>query len=295
MEQAWPEAFASEKLWAFWTMAFEYVATDQFEKLDAAVYRLAEQLDDLDPPILSLISYLRLVGRLEPVQCLIEAATAPVDGPDSIRPGAGNLIEWALFHPYQECVRAGATTEAIEAVHQVTQSLGIQMEQRHFDNQRLFAMHLAGKSGREWTRDDFSSDADQAGGNMYLLLVDYMCWLCQSHSFSPLVADELRRILLATINDMTDDPRLLLEALRPAVFEKALSGYFAFMSLDRFHGPAAAVAMRRFYIFLAERDLVDARTAQRADGVCCKMWDKMKQTLAPEWPEYAFIERYWEV
>jgi len=201
------------------------------------------------------------------------------------------LIEWAMFARYQACVEAGATDEAIDAVYRYSLAIGCDESEQVRRTQRDFVLRLAGK-GAPFQRDQFRKANRETGRRVYLLTADFQRWLGVSRGFDPVVADELRRILLRTIDGMECKPTALLSGLRRTDFEPAVARKLDFMSLDRAHAPAAVVAMRHFYDFLAESELVDAETARSAHSVCRDLWKELKRVMNDEWQKYRFLEKY---
>ncbi len=293
LDQTRPDVFALGLDWNTRTMAFEYVATDRLDELDDAVGRLADEIQKIDEPFFSLMSLVRLAGRTEVADRLIDAATS-IRGESGLMPWAvDELITWAMFTPYQTCVQAGATDEAIEAAYQCGLSVGVEDSQQTFKNQRQIMLHWAGKSGKTWTPQELRTDGKKAGWRMYLLLVDYMRWLCESRGLAPIVADELRRILTEAVFHMEAKPKDLLGGLRRSVFEPVIARSFDFMSLNQVHAPATVIGMRCLYDFMAEIALVDERTQRAADSVCCELWNELQRVLDDQWRDYRFLERYW--
>jgi hypothetical protein len=275
-------------------MAFEYVASDRLDDLDLAVGRLAQTMEKIDEPFFSLMSLIRLAGRTEAAKQLVDAAMASVRKSGLLYWAVEEIIAWSLFTVYQECVEAGVTDQAMDAVYQACIDAGLKLSDQDRDNQRQFALHLAGKSGKTWTRQELRSGGQKkASQNMYLVLTDFMRWLCESQGFVPLVADELRCILFSTVSEMDGQPNDVLRGLRRSVFEPAVAKKFSFMSLDSFHGPAAVVAMRRFFDFLAENELVDARTCRDSVSVCDQLWAELQRVMKEDWRKCQFLERYW--
>jgi len=292
IEQSRPDVFAISAQWNVWSMAFLYIAEERFEDLNRAVCRLADELREFDAPLFSLISLLRLAGRTEPAQRLIDVATARLGGSGLMYWAVDELIEWALFDRYQTCAQAGATDEAIDAVYQYSLTIGVTDSQRSRDNQRDFAVHLAGEADKTWTREELREGGEAGARKVYLLFVDFLRWLCTSRGLVPMVADELRRILIRLVNDMDCKPDALLRGLRRPDFEPVLARRLSFMSLDRAHAPAGVIAMLYFYDFLAEFRLVDEPTRESAKSLCRLLWKEIKRAMKDDWRKYQFLERY---
>ena len=148
VEQTRPDVFALGSTWYVRSMAFEYVASDRLDDLDRVIGRLAQAMKEVDDPFFSLMSLIRLAGRTEAAKQLIDAAMALLDESGLTGWAQEEIIAWAMFAPYQECVRVGATDEAIAAVCQYSIDAGLNVSEQARDNQRRFALHLAGKSGK---------------------------------------------------------------------------------------------------------------------------------------------------
>ncbi len=288
----YPDVFAASLDWNTRSLVFHYIPEGRMADVNRAVDYLAEQMEEISEPIFSLISMIRLAGGVQAAQRLVDAAMALARGPRLLPWAVDELIEWALFGPVQACVSAGATDEAIEAFYQKSLELGVEDTKSARQTQRKHVAHIAGTSGKVWTRDELLAARKDAGREFHALLYDYMRWLCRQRGFHPIVADELRRVLADTINHMENKPTALLRGLRQRDFEPALTQKLGFLSLETFHAPAAVVAMRHFYDFLHAHDLVDQRTCDTAHSVCYILWKKLKTAMARNWDECRFLEAY---
>jgi hypothetical protein len=287
-----PGVFDISADWNAWSMAFVYIADERYEDLDRVVRRVAGALQTMDAPSFSLISLLRLAGRDETAQALIDAATPLIDSSGLMGWAEDELIERTLFAAYQRCVAAGATDEAVEDLYRFSSGLGVKDSKRARRDQRDFVLHLAGKADRQWSRDEFLKDGKKVGRRAYLLLADFSRWLCHSRDIPAIVADEFRRILVTCIDQMDCPVNSFMKGLKRAEFEPFLVRKLGFMSLDRFHAPATVIGMFHFYDFLVELDLVDEKTRRSAGQVCIAMWKELKRALKREWRNHQFLERY---
>jgi len=286
-----PAVFGDGAEWHVRKLAFFYTTETRWEDLDRAILDYAEGMTEVGEPFFGVMSLIRLAGRTRAAQRLIDAAM-PLAEQSGLMPWAiDDLIEWAVYARYQECVEAGATEEAIDAVYRYTLEIGCDESEQVRQNQREFALRLAGRSA-PFQRDEFRKDNQDTNRRIYLLTADFLRWLSVSRGFDPLVADELRRILVRTIYDMECKPTVMLRGLRRADFEPVVARKLDFMSLDRLHAPAVIVAVQHFYDFLAESKLVDAQTAHAAHSICHDSWKEVRRGLEKEWPNYRFLEKY---
>lgn len=286
-----PDVFAESMDWHTRSMALFYVASQRWEDLDRAVEYFADRLTKVDEPLFSLMSLVRLAGRSEPAQKLIDAVMSP-DVKTNVMPWAfEELLQWALFAKYQTCVRAGATEEAIEQLHQSAVESGCGDSKEARQARQDFALHLAGK-GTTWSRDVFVRNDRLAMRRIHLLTVDCMRWLCANCGFQPMVADELRTILISTLYRTECKPTVILRGLRRLDLEPAIAGKLDFLSLDRHHAPAAIIAIRHFYDFLVEAELVQEKDRDAMHAVCDELWRELKTLMEDAWQSYAFLEPY---
>jgi len=286
-----PGVFSESEDWHARSMAFFYIAEERWQDLDRAMRQFADGMSQVHEAFFSVVSMIRLAGRVDASQRLIDAAISPDTFGDLMPRAVNELIEWAMFSRYQACVQAGVTDEAIDAVYQYSLEIGCKKSRQVRRDQRDVVLRLAGRADA-WNRDELLADDGDAGRRVYLLAVDFMRWLCESRGFEPLVADELRRILVSTVDDMECRPTALFRGLRRNEFEPALARKLGFMSLNRAHAPAGIVAMRHFYDFLGEFEFVDPQVCKSARLVCYVLWKKLKRAMKDSWQHYRFLERY---
>lgn len=291
LRETYPAVFAEGAEWHVRTLAFFYTAEKRWENLDRAILDYANGMNEVGEPFFSVMSLVRLAGRTRAAQRLIDAAMSPATQSGLMPWAIDELIEWAVFPRYQECVEAGATDADIDAVYRYTLEIGCDESEQVRQNQREFALRLAGKS-RPFQREQLRQDNQETNRRIYLLTADFLRWLGESRGFDPLVADELRRILVRTIGDMECKPTGLFRGLRRADFEPAVVRKLDFMSLDRLHAPAVVIAMQHFYDFLAESEFVDAETVRAAHTVCRDLWKELRRGLDKQWHHYRFLEQY---
>ena len=294
LEDLWvthPVVFAESAEWHVCSLAFFYTAQARWEDLDRVVLGYADEMAKVEEPFFVLMSLVRLTGRAQAAQRLIDA-TMSLNALSKLMPWAiDKLIEWAMFARYQACVQAGATDEAIDAVYRYSLDIGCEESEKRRSNQHDFALRLAGK-GVPFQRDQFRKDNQETGRRVYLLTADFLRWLDMSRGFDPLVADELRRIVVETINDMERKPADLLSGLRRTDLEPVVARKLHILSLDKLRAPATILAMWHFYDFLAESGLADAKTAQTAGRVCRDLWKELRRAMNDQWQTYRFLERY---
>jgi len=125
-------------------------------------------------------------------------------------------------------------------------------------------------------------------------------WLCTARHVPAIVADEFRVILAEILYRMNEDVTEFLRGLKRTAFEPRLARKLDFMSLDRFHVPAAILATYHFYDFLAETQLVDETIRRPSQLVCRDLWKEIKslfQEKLDEWQPCQFLEQYatWDV
>ncbi len=285
-----PDVFAESEDWHTLSMASWYLAEERWEDLDRVVFALADTMTRLGEALFALVSLIRLAGRAEAAQRLVGAAIS-LDDRDLMPSGAEQLLNWALFPAYQACARQGATDDAIEELYRYSIEIGCRDSEKSRKAEQAFVRHLAGK-GKTWTRDELLKDERRAGRRVYLLAVDLMRWLCEARGFEPMVADELRSVLVDTINDMECKPIALFRGLTREDLEPALARNLHPLSLQTAHAPAGIVAMRHFYDFLDDRKLVEAAQRDSVRSLCDVLWNDMKRAMEKDWPHYRFLQRY---
>jgi hypothetical protein len=285
------EVFRTAAEWHAHSMVFYYVAEARWLDVDRTITHFAEDLSKVHESFFSIMSIIRLANRREATQQLIDAAFS-LDLSEELMPWAlDELMQWALFEPYQNCVNAGCTTGAMDAVYDYAVKIGMNQSRQMRDHQREFAKHLAGRADA-WSRDVLLKDDRRRGRRFYLLGADFLRWLCESRGIEPLVADELRLILLDIIDCMECSPTTLLLRLRRQDLEPALAAKVGFMSLDRAHAPAGIVAIRQFYDFLAASELIEPSVQKSAHALTYVLWKDVKRALKDDWRHYQFLERY---
>jgi hypothetical protein len=203
------------------------------------------------------------------------------------------ILEWALFSPYQQCVTAGVTDEALEALHVAALDLGIEDDEQSRANRRDMAQHLAGVSDKKWVKDELISSKTKATRKVFLLGVDYQRWLSQERALPPIVADEFRRLVHKAMAGMECSFGSLLVGLGRHPFDRYLAEKLGFMSLTRIVAPATIIAMRHYYDFLKELELVTAKSWKKSQSVCDLLWGQLKDAISDDqWRTFAFLEQY---
>lgn len=288
-----PAVFEIALDWNTQSLVSHYVAENRMEDVDRATEYLAGRMEHVSDPFFSLLSMIRLAGRANAAQMLIDAAAPSFHKSDLTYSAVNELVEWAMHAPVQACLEAGATEEAIEIAYQKSLALGVNDTEANRKIQRNSITLLAGISKKAWIREELLTlDKEEAGSQVYLLLFAYAHWLVQARGFAPVVADELRLIQAETIDRLECRPGVLLLGLKQKDFEPALARSLNMFSLKPFHAPAAVVAMRHFYDFLHAHDLVDKRTCDTAHDVCYVLWKKLKKAMAKDWDKCRFLEAY---
>ncbi len=86
------EVFSLSADWTVRSMVFEYLAQERLDDVDRVALALATNLQEIGEPFFSLLSTIRLAGRADAAQALINAAIGKMD--DS------SLMYWAVDeHP----------------------------------------------------------------------------------------------------------------------------------------------------------------------------------------------------
>lgn len=287
-----PDAFALNADWNGRSMVFEYLAQERLDDVDRSVIRLSEGLTEIGEPFFSLMSTIRLAGRMEASQALIDSAVKLLDSSSLMYWAVDKIIEWAMFAHYRQCAAAGATEEAIEVLHDAARQLGLEDSQEYQLNRRVCVLHLAGSSGTQWTRSELITENQDAFRNIYLMGVDYQRWLCKTRDFVPIVADEFRRLVGEAIDGLDCPYASLLAGLPRRKFDRYLAGKLDFMSLDRMHAPATIIAMQHYYDFLKELELVRPGDWQKSQSVCSALWRELQHAVGDEWRTFRFLEKY---
>ena len=288
-----PDVYALSAGWHARAMVFEYLAQGQTAQVDRVVMRLAGEMKEIGDAFFSLTSTIRLAGRSEAAQALIDAAVKQLEGSSLMYWAVDEVIDWAMFAHYQRCVAKGVTEAAVDALHVAAQEIGIEDSDQFQANRRMFALHLAGKSGKRWTKSELISRKKKALHNIYLLCVDYQRWLCEERRFKAIVADEFRRLVLSAIDGIDCPFNGLLNGLPQQRLDQYLAGKLGFMSLHRIAAPATVIAMKHYYDFLKELELVNAKPWQNSQAVCDCLWEQLKGVFDEgEWKAYTFLEEY---
>jgi len=287
-----PDVFSMSADWNTRAMVFEYLAQERLHDVDRAVIVFAEQLKDIGSPFFSLMSAIRLAGRVKAAQALIEAAVKQLENSSLTEWAVDEILEWAMFAHYQRCMAAGATDKEIETVHAAARDLGIKDSEQYQTNRRDFVLHLSGQSSKQWTKDELTNGKPKAFRNIYLLGVDYERWLCNERDFEPIVANELRHLVITAIDGIECPFDVLLVGLTRRHFEPYLAGKFDFMSLNRIQAPATIVAMKHYYDFLKELELVKSGDWHKSQSICDALWKEVRRSLEEEWPCFRFLDQY---
>ena len=287
-----PDLFALDSHWHIHTLVCHYIPEGRWEEVDQAVEVLATQIDEIPDPLFSLLSLLRFAGRAEAVQRLLDAIMPRIHNSDLMPWAIEELVRLALFGPTQACVEAGATDEALEELFQKSVGFGLEATENNRAIQRRNIAHIAGTSQQVWTREGLLAAGEDAGREVNCLLHEFMGWLCRNRGYQPIVADELRRVLVQTINQMECEPNALLRGLKRSNFDAALAKKLDFMSLTPFHAPAAIAAMRLLYDFLQSRSLVDEPTRDTAHKVCYVLQKDVDKAISKEWKSARFLKRF---
>ena len=288
-----PDIFALSSHWNAISMAIAYASDNRCEQLKRVMRHVASEMTSVDDAHFVLISILRLAGQEEAAQEIIDAAIPLIDVSGLMEWGVDQLIGWAMFEANQRCAAAGVTEEAIEESYEFLLGLGVEDSDQARRHQREHAIYWAGKADKQWSPDDFFlEDQRRVANHIYLLLVDFMRWLCESRGLPPIAADEFRNIMVDCIDSMKRPVKTFLTGLKQTHFEPFLVRKLDFLSLDRVHAPAAVIGMLHFYDFLAEGSLVDGPTHDSATRTCTILWKELKQVMRSEWGQHAFLERW---
>lgn len=291
LHESYPDIYAQSADWHARSMVSEYLAQGKPDEVDRVAMGLANELTKVDDPFFSLMTTVRLAGRAESAQALIDAAVNHLPNSELMYWAVDEILEWAMFAPYQRCVAAGATNEAIEALNAMAHELDLADDEHSRTARRDFAMHLAGLVGTKLNREELTHK--DGWRNVYLLCVDYMRWLCEKHQFEPIVADEFRRLMVTAISRMDCSFGGLLAGLPRQEFDRYLATKVGFMSLDRVAAPATVVAMKLFYDYLLERELIRPKAYKKSQEVCDQLWEQLLRLFCEEeWRSYAFLEQY---
>jgi hypothetical protein len=179
-------------------------------------------------------------------------------------------------------------------LHAAAREYGIEEGDDSQENRRTYALYLAGKSDKHWTKDELIRDKKKACWKIYLLGVDYQRWLCEERRFAPIVADELRHLVIDAANGINCPFRVLLTGLPHQAFDQYLAKSLGFMSLDRIHAPASVIAVKHYYDFLSELELVKPGVWHESQAVCDGLWKQLQRTISDEeWQSYRFLEQCW--
>ncbi len=287
-----PKLFAPGLDWHVYAMICHYIPQRRWDDVDRAAELLASQLEGIEEPLFSLLSLLRFAGRAEAVQRLLDEIMPRISDSDLMPWAVHELIDMVLFGPVQACVEAGATDEALEELFQKSLTFGVKDNKKNRALQRRHIAHIAGTSQQVWTRKGLLAADEGAEGEMFCLFYEFGRWLCRDRGYQPIVADELRRVLVKTINRMECGENALLRGLKRDDFDPALAKTLHFMSLSQFHAPAAIAAMRLLYDFLQARNLVDKRTCDTAQSVCYVLQKEVDKVIVEQWKSSRFLKGF---
>jgi hypothetical protein len=134
-----PDVFALSADWHASSMVQQYFAQGRSADIDRAAIRLADSLKKIDEPFFNLMYTLRLAGKRDVAQQLIDVAVKQLNNSGLTYWAVEEILEWALFSPYQQCVTAGVTDEALEALHVAALDLGIEDDEQSRANRRDMA------------------------------------------------------------------------------------------------------------------------------------------------------------
>ncbi len=267
-----------------------YANDARWDQLERVVELLANRLTELTPPLPAILSQLRLCNRIAAAERLLDAVKPFVANPDLMPHARNQYIEWLLFGAYQRCLDRGASDDEIEANYRFLLGLGAKESEELQRGQRDFIRRLAGQEP-PWTREELKP-GDEVGRRVYLLLVDFQRWLQRERGCEPMVADELRRLMVHAIDGTKDLLPSFLKGLRRGPFETFLAqNCLGFMSLTRFHAPAIVCAMYHFYEFLGVSVLVEPQVRDMSQRVCRDLWAELRKAAKAEWQEYRFLAK----
>ena len=289
---AHPANFAMGADWHTTSMVSEYLDQNRMQDVDRVVMSMAEGMKEIGGPFFALVSTLRLAGRTDASQAMVDAAAALLDDSDLMPRAVGDILDWALFPHYQRCVADGATDASIEAVRGAARNLGIEDSEKYQENRRNFALHLSGQSTKQWTQSELLADEDETGRRLYLLGADFMRWMCEERQFKPVVADELRILVNNAIDGLDRNFRGIAFGMSRREFESFLGSLVGFMSLKRVQAPATIIAMKHYVDFLKEIEVTKPGDWQKSQSVCDSLWKKLKKSFGEEWKHYRFLEAY---
>lgn len=287
-----PDVFSLSADWYTRSMVLEYLAQQRFDDVDGLLKRYAQELNKITDPFFSLMSAIRLSGRADAAQVLIEAAADRLEDSGLMYWAVQEVWDWIMFAHFQHAVATRADQESIDAIEAAASGLDLDDTEEARSFRYDFAIHLSGQSNKQWTKEELITGGKKAFRKIYLLCADYQHWLCAERGFEPIVADELRRLLVAALNGIDCPFNRMLMGLTRRDFEPYLARKLGFMSLDRIHAPATIVAMKHFYTFLDELGLVKTGNAQKSHSVCEDLWSALQEAVKDEWRQYRFLEQY---
>jgi len=286
------DVFRKNSDWFTRSMLHEYLACDRKSDVDRAVAVLSSELPELSQPFFSLVSTLRLAGRAEAAQSLLDAAAKKLNESE-LQPWAVNDINrWEMFRYLHECVCSGGSKESYKALLQAAVTKRHGGMPRQDPDWRTIIRHLSGQSEKTWNWHDFSERQPNASENLCRLGFDFQYWLTTERDITPVAADEFRLLVMALIDDFQRPLQPCLTSVTRGDIEPFVASKLSYLSLAQIQAPATLVALKNFYDFLLEVDLITRANWIQAQTLCDRLLADVEHAFGMMWPICRFLDDY---
>lgn len=276
--------------WFLQSRIRHYLAVGDHEKIASAVRQDAADVNEVKEPYFALMSTLRLAGLDGPAD---ELATAGLNALSE-----GELMPWAeneLFHSRMDahvrrCVAAGGDAKAIEEMEHILEEHGANMDADVVLLRAEMIRRLSGRTKTKWSRDQLLGADQESHENRNLLSFEFSRWLVAQRQIAPIAADELRGLVLETLDHDKLTMQSYLNGLPKSALDAHLAGFLSFMSLARFKAPATLIAVEHFVAFLDEAGLLSSKSLQRSLKTIRELDETLRRVLSEEWSSFAFLD-----
>lgn len=240
--------------------------------------------------IYGTVTMLRLANLESEADALANAAFRVMDTEELMPWAANEIFYWVFFQHLRRCIDAGASDDAIDHMEAEIKKIDANMDADVVEIRRQIVRGTVGKESHQWERDELLGDDERNAHNRYLLGYEFMSWLRKTLNCTWSAADELRG-LIAESQAVGITMRDYLDGVSKTTLDEHLVSHLRFMSLNRFKAPAALIAVTHFVRFLAERDLVTAKSLRKSQKAISALDTELRRVLQAEWQSFQFLDR----
>ncbi len=290
-----PEVMKLAPDWFTYPMLFAYLKEERWEQVDTAVHWLAENMKAIDVVLFSIVPALRLAGREENVQRLIEAALPLISKTDLLPWAIDEVIDQVAFFPLQECVAEGATPDAIAKWYQkcsetVKKAMGVNIKREWFARS---AQSLAGQFEGRFRRKELLSSGKEAVRKIVSLIRDYQRWLTVECGVEPIAAYQLQCLVFEIVMESEGKRVWFLDGLVRSKFEIWRLSKIGLLPMDGLQVPAGIIALDRLYEYLYQQELVPSKVHEKAREICRGYWQTVEDFTGLDLTNgFRFLSRY---